>query len=172
MDVEDVMSISGRGTVATGRVERGELRLNDPVEIVGIKPTSNSVATGIEMFSKTMDFCEAGDNLGVLLRGVKSEEIERGQVLAKPGTCTPHKKFTPEVYDLTKDEGGRHTPDFNGYRPQVAVPTTDDTGNNPQPEATEMGELVDPVAMEPGLRVALRAGGHTVGDGRIAPILD
>ena len=182
MAVEDVMTISGRGTVATGRVERGELRLNDPVEIVGIKPTSSSVATGIEMFRKTMDFCEAGDNVGVLLRGVKREEIERGQVLAKPGTCTPHKKFTAEVYVLTKDEGGRHTPFFNGYRPQFYFRTTDVTGNISLPEGVEMampgdhvtitGELIYPVAMEPGLRFAIREGGHTVGDGRIATILD
>ncbi len=134
------------------------------------------------MFRKTMDFCEAGDNVGVLLRGVKREEIERGQVLAKPGTCTPHKKFTAEVYVLTKDEGGRHTPFFNGYRPQFYFRTTDVTGNITLPEGTEMampgdhvtitGELIYPVAMEPGLRFAIREGGHTVGDGRIATILD
>ncbi|GJM54797.1 elongation factor Tu [Coriobacteriaceae bacterium] len=182
MAVEDVMTISGRGTVATGRVERGQLRLNDPVEIVGIKPTSNSVATGIEMFRKSMDFCEAGDNVGILLRGVKREEIERGQVLCKPGSVTPHKKFTAEVYVLTKEEGGRHTPFFNGYRPQFYFRTTDVTGNISLPEGVEMampgdhvtitGELIYPIAMEEGLRFAIREGGHTVGDGRVATIIE
>ncbi len=182
VDDEDVMTISGRGTVATGRVERGQLRLNDPVEIVGIKPTSNSVATGIEMFRKSMDFCEAGDNVGILLRGVKREEIERGQVLCKPGSVTPHKKFTAEVYVLTKEEGGRHTPFFNGYRPQFYFRTTDVTGNISLPEGVEMampgdhvtitGELIYPIAMEEGLRFAIREGGHTVGDGRVATIIE
>ena len=182
MAVEDVMTISGRGTVATGRVERGQLRLNDPVEIVGIKPTSSSVATGIEMFRKSMDFCEAGDNVGILLRGVKREEIERGQVLCKPGSVTPHKKFTAEVYVLTKEEGGRHTPFFDGYRPQFYFRTTDVTGNISLPEGVEMampgdhvtitGELIHPIAMEEGLRFAIREGGHTVGDGRVATIIE
>ena len=182
MAVEAVMTISGRGTVATGRVERGQLRLNDPVEIVGIKPTSNSVATGIEMFRKSMDFCEAGDNVGILLRGVKREEIERGQVLCKPGSVTPHKKFTAEVYVLTKEEGGRHTPFFDGYRPQFYFRTTDVTGNISLPEGVEMampgdhvtitGELIHPIAMEEGLRFAIREGGHTVGDGRVATIIE
>ena len=182
MAVEDVMTISGRGTVATGRVERGQLRLNDPVEIVGLKPTETSVATGIEMFRKTMDFCEAGDNVGILLRGIKREEIERGQVICKPGSVTPHKKFTAEVYVLTKEEGGRHTPFFNGYRPQFYFRTTDVTGNIQLPEDTEMampgdhvtitGELIYPIAMEQGLRFAIREGGHTVGDGRVATIIE
>ncbi len=182
MAVEDVMTISGRGTVATGRVERGQLRLNDPVEIVGLKPTESSVATGIEMFRKTMDFCEAGDNVGILLRGVKRDEIERGQVICKPGSVTPHKKFTAEVYVLTKEEGGRHTPFFNGYRPQFYFRTTDVTGNIELPADTEMampgdhvtitGELIYPIAMEQGLRFAIREGGHTVGDGRVATIIE
>ncbi len=182
MAVEDVMTISGRGTVATGRVERGQLRLNDPVEIVGIKPTSSSVATGIEMFRKSMDFCEAGDNVGILLRGVKREEIGRGPVLCKPGSVTPHKKFTAEVYVLTKEEGGRHTPFFDGYRPQFYFRTTDVTGNISLPEGVEMampgdhvtitGELIHPIAMEEGLRFAIREGGHTVGDGRVATIIE
>ena len=182
MAVEDVMTISGRGTVATGRVERGQLRLNDPVEIVGLNPTSSSVATGIEMFRKTMDFCEAGDNVGILLRGVKRDEIERGQVICKPGSVTPHKKFTAEVYVLTKEEGGRHTPFFNGYRPQFYFRTTDVTGNIELPADTEMampgdhvtitGELIYPIAMEQGLRFAIREGGHTVGDGRVATIIE
>ena len=182
MAVEDVMTISGRGTVATGRVERGQLRLNDPVEIVGLNPTETSVATGIEMFRKTMDFCEAGDNVGILLRGIKREEIERGQVICKPGSVTPHKKFTAEVYVLTKEEGGRHTPFFNGYRPQFYFRTTDVTGNITLPADTEMampgdhvtitGELIYPIAMEQGLRFAIREGGHTVGDGRVATIIE
>ena len=182
MAVEDVMTISGRGTVATGRVERGQLRLNDPVEIVGLKPTENSVATGIEMFRKTMDFCEAGDNVGILLRGIKRDEIERGQVICKPGSVTPHKKFTAEVYVLTKEEGGRHTPFFNGYRPQFYFRTTDVTGNITLPADTEMampgdhvtitGELIYPIAMEQGLRFAIREGGRTVGDGRVATIIE
>ena len=182
MAVEDVMTISGRGTVATGRVERGQLRLNDPVEIVGIKPTSSSVATGIEMFRKTLDYAEAGDNIGALLRGVQRTEIERGQVLCKPGSVTPHKKFTAEVYVLTKEEGGRHTPFFDGYRPQFYFRTTDVTGNISLPEGVEMampgdhvtitGELIHPIAMEEGLRFAIREGGHTVGDGRVATIIE
>ena len=135
MAVEDVMTISGRGTVATGRVERGELKLNEPVEIVGIKDTQNTVVTGIEMFRKSMDFCEAGDNVGLLLRGIKREDIERGQVLCKPGSVTPHTKFTGEIYVLTKEEGGRHTPFFDGYRPQFYFRTTDVTGTVKLPEA-------------------------------------
>uniref|UniRef100_UPI0025811D6E elongation factor Tu n=1 Tax=Collinsella sp. UBA1693 TaxID=1946385 RepID=UPI0025811D6E len=138
MAVEDVMTISGRGTVATGRVERGELNLNDPVEIVGIKDTQSTVATGIEMFRKMMDKCEAGDNVGILLRGIKREEIQRGQVLCKPGSVTPHTKFTGEIYVLTKEEGGRHTPFFDGYRPQFYFRTTDVTGNCELPEGVEM----------------------------------
>ncbi|WP_066306558.1 elongation factor Tu [Atopobium deltae] len=182
MAIEDVMTISGRGTVATGRVERGELKLNDPVEIIGIRDTQSSVATGIEMFRKTMDFCEAGDNVGILLRGVKREDIERGQVLCKPGSVTPHKKFTAEIYVLTKEEGGRHTPFFDGYRPQFYFRTTDVTGNISLPDGVEMAmpgdhvtinaELIYPIAMEEGLRFAIREGGHTVGDGRVATIVE
>ena len=181
MAIEDVMTISGRGTVATGRVERGQLKLNEPVEIVGIKDTQSSVCTGIEMFRKTMDFCEAGDNVGLLLRGIKREDIERGQVLCKPGSVTPHKKFTGEIYVLTKEEGGRHTPFFNGYRPQFYFRTTDVTGSIELPEGVEMAmpgdhvtinaELLYPIAMEEGLRFAIREGGHTVGDGRVATIV-
>ena len=181
MAIEDVMTISGRGTVATGRVERGELKLNEPVEIVGIKPTQSSVVTGIEMFRKTMDFCESGDNVGLLLRGIKREDIERGQVICKPGTVTPHSKFTAEVYVLTKDEGGRHTPFFTNYRPQFYFRTTDVTGSIVLPEGVEMAmpgdhvtieaDLIHPIAMEEGDRFAIREGGHTVGDGRVAKIL-
>ncbi len=180
MAVEDTMTISGRGTVATGRVERGVLKLNEPVEIVGIKETQSSVATGIEMFRKTMDFCEAGDNVGILLRGIKREDIERGQVLCKPGSVHPHTKFTGEVYVLTKEEGGRHTPFFDGYRPQFYFRTTDITGVAHLPEGTEMvmpgdnvtikGELIHPIAMEEGLKFAIREGGRTVGSGRVTKI--
>ncbi len=148
MAVEDVMTISGRGTVATGRVERGELKLNEPVEIVGIKDTQNTVVTGIEMFRKSMDFCEAGDNVGLLLRGIKREDIERGQVLCKPGSVTPHTKFTGEIYVLTKEEGGRHTPFFDGYRPQFYFRTTDVTGTVKLPEGTEMAMPGDHVTIE------------------------
>ncbi|MBS5451317.1 MAG: elongation factor Tu [Coriobacteriia bacterium] len=182
MAVEDTMTISGRGTVATGRVERGELRLNDPLEIVGIKDTQTTVATGIEMFRKTLDFAEAGDNVGVLLRGIKREDIERGQILCKPGSVHPHTKFTGEVYVLTKEEGGRHTPFFNGYRPQFYFRTTDVTGTVKLPEGVEMvmpgdhvtveGDLIHPIAMEEGLRFAIREGGHTVGSGRVSTIIE
>ena len=187
MAIEDVMTISGRGTVATGRVERGELKLNDQVEIVGIKETQTSVATGIEMFRKTMDFCEAGDNVGILLRGIKREQIERGQVLCKPGSVTPHKKFTGEIYVLTKEEGGRHTPFFAGYRPQFYFRTTDITGDvqeltdsngtkvemaMPGDHVTVTCELIHPIALEQGLKFAIREGGHTVGDGRVTSIIE
>ena len=183
MPVEDVFTISGRGTVATGRVERGMLKLNDPVEIVGLKEeTQTSVATGIEMFRKTLDFAEAGDNVGILLRGIDRTAIERGQVVAKPGTVTCHKKFTAQVYVLTKDEGGRHTPFFNNYRPQFYFRTTDVTGVITLPEGTEMCmpgdhvemtiELIHPVAMEQGLTFAIREGGRTVGSGRVVSILE
>lgn len=187
MAIEDVMTISGRGTVATGRVERGELKLNEPVEIVGIKETQTSVATGIEMFRKTMDFCEAGDNVGILLRGIKREQIERGQVICKPGSVTPHKKFTGEIYVLTKEEGGRHTPFFAGYRPQFYFRTTDITGDvqeltdsngnkvemaMPGDHITVTCELIHPIAMEQGLKFAIREGGHTVGDGRVTTIIE
>ena len=187
MAVEDTMTISGRGTVATGRVERGVLKLNEPVEIVGIKETQSSVATGIEMFRKTMDFCEAGDNVGLLLRGIKREDIERGQVICKPGSVEPHKKFTGEIYVLTKEEGGRHTPFFAGYRPQFYFRTTDITGDisaltdsngtkvemaMPGDHVTVTCELIHGIAMEEGDKFAIREGGHTVGDGRVSTIIE
>ena len=183
MPVEDVFTISGRGTVATGRVERGTLKLNDEVEIVGIKEeTKKTVVTGIEMFHKLLDQAEAGDNIGALLRGVQRTEIERGQVLAKPGTVTCHKKFTAQVYVLTKEEGGRHTPFFNNYRPQFYFRTTYVTGVCELPAGTEMCmpgdnvemtiELIHPIAMEQGLTFAIREGGRTVGSGRVATIIE
>ena len=178
MPVEDVFTITGRGTVATGRVERGTLKLNDEVELIGIKEDSRkTVVTGIEMFRKLLDYAEAGDNVGLLLRGVNREDILRGQVLAKPGSVTCHTKFTAQVYVLTKDEGGRHTPFFNNYRPQFYFRTTDVTGVCVLPEGTEMCmpgdnvemtvELIHPIAMEQGLRFAIREGGRTVGSGRV-----
>ena len=181
MPVEDVFTITGRGTVATGRVERGTLKLNDEVELIGIKEDSRkTVVTGIEMFRKLLDYAEAGDNVGLLLRGVNREDILRGQVLAKPGSVTCHTKFTAQVYVLTKDEGGRHTPFFNNYRPQFYFRTTDVTGVCVLPEGTEMCmpgdnvemtvELIHPIAMEQGLRFAIREGGHTVGAGRVTAI--
>ncbi len=183
MPVEDVFSITGRGTVATGRVERGTLHMSDDVEIVGVKEeTQKSVVTGIEMFRKLLDEAQAGDNIGVLLRGIQRTDIERGQVLAKPGTVTCHKKFTAQVYVLTKDEGGRHTPFFNNYRPQFYFRTTDVTGVCNLPEGTEMCmpgdnvemsiELIHPIAMEQGLTFAIREGGRTVGSGRVATIIE
>ncbi len=183
MPVEDVFTITGRGTVATGRVERGVLHLNDEVEIVGIKEeTKKTVVTGIEMFRKMLDEAQAGDNIGALLRGVQRTEIERGQVLAKPGTVTCHKKFTAQVYVLTKDEGGRHTPFFNNYRPQFYFRTTDVTGVCELPAGVEMCmpgdnvemtiELIHPIAMEQGLTFAIREGGRTVGSGRVATIIE
>lgn len=181
MAVEDTMTITGRGTVATGRVERGVLHLNDPVEIVGIKETQETVCTGIEMFRKLLDEAQAGDNIGVLLRGVKREDIERGQVLCKPGSVTPHTEFEGQVYILTKEEGGRHTPFFDGYRPQFYFRTTDITGVAHLPAGTEMvmpgdnvtitGELIHPIAMEEGLKFAIREGGRTVGSGRVTKII-
>ena len=182
MPVEDVFTITGRGTVATGRVERGQLHMNDEIEIVGIKEeATKSVVTGIEMFRKTLDYAEAGDNVGILLRGIDREGIERGQVVAKPGTVTCHKKFTAQVYVLTKDEGGRHTPFFNNYRPQFYFRTTDVTGVCNLPAGTEMCmpgdhvemtiELIHPIAMEQGLTFAIREGGRTVGSGRVATII-
>ena len=181
MAIEDVMTISGRGTVATGRVERGVLHMNDNVEIVGIRETQTTVVTGIEMFRKLLDQAEAGDNVGVLLRGVKREDIERGQVICKPGSVTPHTTFEGQVYILTKDEGGRHTPFFDGYRPQFYFRTTDITGVAHLPEGTEMvmpgdnvtitGELIHPVAMEEGLKFAIREGGRTVGSGKVTKII-
>ena len=183
MPVEDVFSITGRGTVATGRVERGTLHMSDEVEIVGIKEeTQKSVVTGIEMFRKLLDEAQAGDNIGVLLRGIQRTDIERGQVLAKPGSVTCHKKFTAQVYVLTKDEGGRHTPFFNNYRPQFYFRTTDVTGVCNLPDGTEMCmpgdnvemtiELIHPIAMEQGLTFAIREGGRTVGSGRVATIIE
>ena len=183
MPVEDVFTITGRGTVATGRVERGTLHLNDEVEIIGIKEeTKKTVVTGIEMFRKMLDEAQAGDNIGALLRGVQRTEIERGQVLAKPGTVTCHTKFTAQVYVLTKDEGGRHTPFFNNYRPQFYFRTTDVTGVCALPAGTEMCmpgdnvemtiELIHPIAMEQGLTFAIREGGRTVGSGRVATIIE
>jgi elongation factor Tu len=181
MPVEDVFSISGRGTVVTGRIERGVINVGDEIEIVGIRDTTKTTCTGVEMFRKLLDRGEAGDNVGVLLRGTKREEVERGQVLAKPGSITPHTKFEAEVYILTKDEGGRHTPFFKGYRPQFYFRTTDVTGAVELPEGTEMVmpgdnvqmvvELINPIAMEDGLRFAIREGGRTVGAGVVSKIL-
>ncbi len=181
MPVEDVFSISGRGTVVTGRIERGIVKVNDEVEIVGLRPTTKTICTGVEMFRKLLDEGQAGDNVGVLLRGTKREEVERGQVLAKPGSITPHTKFECEVYVLTKEEGGRHTPFFKGYRPQFYFRTTDVTGNVELPAGVEMVmpgdnikmvvELISPIAMEDGLRFAIREGGKTVGAGVVSKIL-
>jgi len=181
MPVEDVFSISGRGTVVTGRIERGIVKVNDEVEIIGLKPTLKTTCTGVEMFRKLLDEGQAGDNVGVLLRGTKREEVERGQVLAKPGSITPHVGFEAEVYVLTKEEGGRHTPFFKGYRPQFYFRTTDVTGLVQLPEGVEMVmpgdnikmnvELISPIAMEEGLRFAIREGGKTVGAGVVAKIL-
>ena len=182
MPIEDVFSISGRGTVATGRVERGIIKVGDEVEIVGIKPTQKTTCTGVEMFRKLLDQGEAGDNIGVLLRGTKRDEVERGQVLAAPKSITPHKKFKAEVYVLSKDEGGRHTPFFTGYRPQFYFRTTDITGVINLPEGVEMVmpgdnsqfivELIAPIAMEAGLRFAIREGGRTVGSGVVTEIIE
>ena len=182
MPIEDVFSISGRGTVVTGRVERGVLKVGDEIEIVGIKPTQKTTCTGIEMFRKLLDQGEAGDNIGVLLRGTKREEVERGQVLAAPGSITPHTKFTCECYILTKEEGGRHTPFFNNYRPQFYFRTTDVTGSIELKEGTEMvmpgdnitmtATLIHPIAMNEGLRFAIREGGHTVGAGVVTKIIE
>ena len=181
MPVEDVFTITGRGTVATGRVERGTIKIQEPVEIVGIKPTTTSVVTGIEMFRKSLDFAQAGDNAGILLRGIDRKDIERGQVIAKPGTITPHSEFKAQVYVLKKEEGGRHTPFFDGYRPQFYFRTTDITGTIKLPEGVEMvmpGDNVDmtvtliaPIAAEKGLRFAIREGGRTVGSGVISEII-
>jgi elongation factor Tu len=181
MPIEDIFSISGRGTVVTGRVERGIVKVGDEVEIVGIRPTSKTVVTGVEMFKKLLDQGQAGDNIGVLLRGTKKDDVERGQVLAKPGSIKPHTKFKGEVYVLTKEEGGRHTPFFNGYRPQFYFRTTDVTGVAKLPEGTEMVmpgdnvnlevELIAPIAMEKGVRFAIREGGRTVGAGTVTDIV-
>ncbi len=182
MPIEDVFSISGRGTVVTGRIERGTLHLGDDVDIVGFKPTKTTKVTGIEMFRKEMDEAQAGDNVGVLLRGIAKDEVERGQVLAKPGSITPHTKFEAEVYALTKEEGGRHKPFFNGYRPQFYIRTTDVTGTIQLPEGVEMVmpgdnvkltvELIAPIALEEGTRFAIREGGRTVGAGVVTKIIE
>jgi elongation factor Tu len=182
MPVEDVFTISGRGTVVTGRVERGVVKVGDEVEIVGIRPTQKTVCTGVEMFRKILDQGQAGDNIGVLLRGTKREEVERGQVVSKPGSITPHRKFKAETYILTKEEGGRHTPFFNGYRPQYYFRTTDVTGVATLPEGVEMVmpgdnvaltvELITPIALEKELRFAIREGGRTVGAGVVSDVLE
>jgi elongation factor Tu len=182
MPIEDVFSISGRGTVVTGRVDRGVIKVGEDVEIVGIRPTQKTVCTGVEMFRKILDEGRAGDNIGVLLRGTKRDDVERGQVVSAPGTITPHTKFRAEVYILAKEEGGRHTPFFNGYRPQFYFRTTDVTGVVTLPEGTEMvmpgdnvtiqAELITPIAMEKELRFAIREGGRTVGAGVISEILE
>jgi elongation factor Tu len=182
MPVEDVFSISGRGTVVTGRIERGVIKVGEEIEIVGIKETATTTCTGVEMFRKLLDQGEAGDNVGILLRGTKREEVERGQVLAKPGSITPHTHFEAEVYVLGKDEGGRHTPFFNGYRPQFYFRTTDVTGACDLPEGVEMVmpgdnvqmtvKLINPIAMEEGLRFAIREGGRTVGAGVVSKIIE
>ena len=182
MPVEDVFTITGRGTVATGRVERGQLKLNDPLEIVGLHETQNTVATGIEMFRKLLDYAESGDNVGVLLRGINRDQIQRGQVLAKPGSVNPHKKFKSQVYILSKDEGGRHTPFFANYRPQFYFRTTDVTGVIELPEGVEMVmpgdnveltvELIAPIAIEKGTKFSIREGGRTVGSGNISDIIE
>ena len=182
MPVEDVFTITGRGTVATGRVERGQVKIQDPVEIVGIKATKTSVVTGIEMFRKSLDFAQAGDNAGILLRGIDRKDIERGQVIAKPGSITPHTEFTGQIYVLKKEEGGRHTPFFNGYRPQFYFRTTDVTGTIDLPAGVEMVmpgdhvtitvKLIAPIALEQGLRFAIREGGRTVGSGVVTEIIE
>jgi elongation factor Tu len=182
MPVEDIFTIQGRGTVATGRVERGKVKVNEQVEIVGIRPTSKTVVTGVEMFKKLLDEGTAGDNVGLLLRGIERKDIERGQVIAKPGSITPHTKFKAEAYVLTKEEGGRHTPFFSGYRPQFYFRTTDVTGVAHLPEGVEMVmpgdnvqmsiELIAPIAMEKGLRFAIREGGRTVGAGTVSEVIE
>ncbi|KKQ00787.1 MAG: Elongation factor Tu [Candidatus Levybacteria bacterium GW2011_GWB1_36_18] len=181
MPVEDVFSIKGRGTVVTGRIERGMVKINDTVEIVGIKATKSTVVTGVEMFKKQLDEGQAGDNVGILLRGVEKDDVERGQVLAKPGSITPHKEFEAEIYILTKEEGGRHTPFFTGYRPQFYIRTTDVTGEVTLPSGTEMvmpgdstkmtAKLIVPIALEDGMRFAIREGGKTVGAGVVSKII-
>jgi len=181
MPVEDVFSIKGRGTVVTGRIERGKVKVNDTVEIVGIKDTKSTVVTGVEMFRKQLEDGQAGDNVGLLLRGVEKDDVERGQVIAKPGSITPHKEFEAEIYVLAKEEGGRHTPFFNGYRPQFYIRTTDVTGEATLPKGVEMvmpgdntkitAKLISPIALEEGLRFAIREGGKTVGAGAITKVI-
>ena len=182
MPVEDVFSISGRGTVVTGRIERGIVKVGEAIEIVGLRPTQTTTCTGVEMFRKLLDEGRAGDNVGLLLRGTKREDVERGQVLAKPGSVKPHTKFTAEIYVLNKEEGGRHTPFFSNYRPQFYFRTTDVTGSIKLPEGVEMimpgdnvsieATLISPIAMEEGLRFAIREGGRTIGAGVVAKILE
>ena len=182
MPIEDVFSIEGRGTVVTGRVERGIVKVGEEIEIVGLRPTQKTVVTGVEMFRKLLDQGQAGDNIGTLLRGLKKEDVERGQVMAKPGTITPHKKFKASVYVLSKEEGGRHTPFFKGYRPQFYFRTTDVTGDVTLPEGVEMVmpgdnidmavDLITPIAMEKNMRFAIREGGRTVGAGVVADIVE
>jgi elongation factor Tu len=181
MPIEDIFTISGRGTVVTGRVERGEIKLNEEVEIVGIRETQKTVVTGIEMFNKLLDSGEAGDNIGALLRGIDKKAVERGQVLAKPGTITPHTKFKAQIYVLSKEEGGRHSPFFTGYRPQFYFRTTDITGTVNLPDGVEMvkpgdnveiiGELIHPIAMDKGLKLAIREGGRTIASGQVTEII-
>jgi elongation factor Tu len=181
MPIEDIFAIEGRGTVVTGRIERGAIKLNEEIEIVGLKPTQKTVVTGIEMFNKQLDSGEAGDNAGILLRGTKKEDVERGQVLAKPGSITPHTDFSAEIYVLTKEEGGRHTPFLKGYKPQFYFRTTDVTGEIILPEGTEMvmpgdtitldAKLIAPVAMDEKLRFAIREGGKTVGAGVVTKVI-
>jgi elongation factor Tu len=181
MPVEDVFSITGRGTVVTGRIEQGVVKIGDPVEIVGIRDTTSTTVTGVEMFRKLLDRGEAGDNVGLLLRGIKKDDVERGQVVSKPGSITPHTNFEAQVYVLSKDEGGRHTPFFNNYRPQFYIRTTDVTGSVELPSGVEMVmpgdntqmtvELIQPIALEEGQRFAIREGGRTVGAGRVIKIL-
>jgi elongation factor Tu len=182
MPIEDVFTIQGRGTVVTGKVERGQLKLNEEIEIIGIKPTKKTVVTGIEMFNKLLDQAQSGDNIGALLRGVDKKEVERGQVLAKPGSITPHLKFKGQIYCLSQAEGGRHSPFFTGYRPQFYFRTTDITGTVKLPEGKEMvmpgdnseifGELIHPIAMEKGLRFAIREGGKTVASGQVVEVIE
>ncbi|HRX91914.1 MAG TPA: EF-Tu/IF-2/RF-3 family GTPase, partial [Candidatus Izemoplasmatales bacterium] len=182
MPIEDVFTITGRGTVVTGRVDRGTIKVGDPVEIIGIKPTKASVVTGVEMFRKQLDYAQAGDNVGLLLRGVDRDEVQRGQVIAKPKSVTPHTKFTAQVYVLTKDEGGRHTPFFTNYRPQFYFHTTDITGVINLAEGVEMVmpgdncemtvELIHPIALEQGTKFSIREGGHTVGAGSVINIIE
>ena len=181
MPIEDIFSIEGRGTVVTGRVERGQLKVNEEVEIIGLRPTQKTVITGLEMFNKLLDSTQAGDNVGALLRGLKKEDVERGQVIAKPGSVTPHSEFETEVYVLSKEEGGRHSPFFKGYKPQFYIRTTDVTGEVTLPEGMEMVmpgdtvklvvKLISPVALEEKQRFAIREGGHTVGAGAVTKII-
>jgi elongation factor Tu len=182
MPIEDIFTISGRGTVVTGRIERGVINMNDPVEIVGIRPTASSTVTGIEMFQKTLDQGQAGDNVGILLRGVEKKDVVRGQVLAAPGSIHPHTKFEAQIYVLSKEEGGRHSPFFTGYRPQFYFRTTDITGTVELPAGTDMvkpgdntkiiGELIHPIAMDEGLKLAIREGGHTIASGQVTKIIE